>query len=63
MKQPSGKEKFRTPTIVRSIFILSSLIVIAAAVLSVFEWGFNDLKTASADGLELVEVSLHAPTP
>jgi len=55
MKQPWGKEKFRTPTIVRSIFILSSLIVIAAAVLSVFEWGFNDLKTASADGLELVE--------
>jgi len=61
MKQPYGKMKFRTPAIVRSVFIISSIVVITMSILSVFAWGFKDLKTASDNGVATTKVSCRQP--
>lgn len=57
MKHPHDAEKFRTPIVVRSIMILSCLIVIAAAVTSTIFFGLKDMKDVANDGLQLVNVS------
>jgi len=59
MKQPWGQKKFRTPAIIRTLFLLSSMIVIAGAAASSFVWGFNDLQSVSTEGLDICKVSVH----
>jgi len=58
MKQPYGTLNFRTPATVRTLFVFSSLIVIAAVVISTFFGGFYDLKVASDQGLDITQVRL-----
>jgi len=55
MKEPYGKKNFKTPGIVRTVFVFSCLVVIAGVALSTFVWGFNDLKTASDQGLDITQ--------
>jgi hypothetical protein len=59
MKQPWGQKTFRTPAIIRTLFLISSIIVIAGAAVSTFVWGFNDLQTYSSDGLDISKVSVY----
>lgn len=64
-RQPSSTS-FRLPIYVRLVLILSALIVIAATVIPVFVFGFNDLKDVSDStkqvGLSLSEIGSQGKT-
>jgi hypothetical protein len=57
MKHPWGKEKYRTPTVVRSIFVFSCIVVIVGTVLLTTSVGLSDLKSANDASKDIISVS------